>query len=197
LPEDPHLPSMKREFLSREGQKIESLDAETDYVRKMGIAAGNKKEFGTYIINDVIVEPVEGTKYSTPPSAETAHLILNSEDNTAKLVHYHTSGCSFSGEDLGTFSDVHAFSEIRVTTADGWTFSVSIKENSIRPIADDVEKEAARQKSIVKRYLSMRDGEAFDNKTDAEKDILVSRGVSQVLANAYNWSYKEKGPNGR
>ena len=48
MAEDPHLPSMTRAFLNRKGQKIESLDAETDYVRKMGIAAGNKKEFGTY-----------------------------------------------------------------------------------------------------------------------------------------------------
>ena len=146
-------------------------------------------------IDDVIIEPVEGTEYSTPPSAETERLILNSKDNTTKLVHYHPSGSSFSGEDLGTFSDVHAFSEIRATTADGWTFSMSIKPDSKRPSSEEVVYTAQLADSQLNSVLmpKVRAKEI----TMAEKRVLSSRGICQILKKKYNWEYEEIPPNGK
>ena len=192
FPEDPHLPSMEREYTSRGGQKVESLDTETDYVRRMGMAAGNTREYGTYIIDDVIIEPVRGTKSSSDPSAETEKLILNASDNSARLVHFHTSGCSFGPEDLGTFGSISAFSEFRVTNAGGITFSMQRNNDSIITERNIIEKKYAELVPRVTKMLKEREDMNFNMLSEQKKDILVSRGVSQALAHSFRWDYKEK-----
>ena len=193
-PEDPNLPAMTRAFLGREGQKLMSFDAETDYVRKMGIAAGNKREFGTYIIDDVIIEPVKGKSNSCSPSLETERILLKAKENSAKMVHYHPSGYSFGPEDLLSFSNVPAFSEMRITTADGNIFIMRTLPKSIHPDSNTITRDYTMYQSFFNgvHMPKTRKGMTWD---EARRN--VSRDICKKLGVLYNWDYVEVISHGR
>jgi len=190
MPEHQNLPEMIKNFINRVGQEVLSLDSETDYVRDMGIAAGNKIEFGTMILNNTILEAAQGKADYIEFKPETESKVFKAANNSVVLIHYHPSGSSFGQEDLGTFGSVQAFSEIRVTTADGKVFRIMRKPDSkIIKSYDTIEKEYIRQTDRVTEILSKRKG--WNGLSKAEQDILISRGVSRILAVNYNWDYKE------
>ncbi|MDR2952902.1 MAG: minor capsid protein [Treponema sp.] len=189
--ESPNLGVMVKEFGSREGQKIDSLVAETIYVRNMGIAAGNKIEFGTFIQDGIIMQFVKGKSDHVPISPALGKKILKAPDNSVVMIHFHPSGSSFSEEDIATFGSIKAFSELRITTASGITFTIKRKSDSLFEKAEKIKDLYEEQMLKVKDILQKRKDIKFDSLTEQEKGILVSRGVSKLLAVKYRWEYKE------
>jgi SPP1 gp7 family putative phage head morphogenesis protein len=190
-PEAPNLDELVKEFENREGQEVKSIPAETEYIRDMGIAAGNKIEFGTFIQNGVIMQAIKGVSDHVPVSFELETKILKAPDNSVVMIHFHPSGSSLGKEDVGTFGSVRAFSEFHATTATEKTFSMLRKSDSIYEEAVVIENEYRKQIPKVEETLQNKDGLNFDALPKKEQDIIVSRGVCQLLAKKYHWDYRE------
>jgi SPP1 gp7 family putative phage head morphogenesis protein len=196
FPQDPNFSKMSKEFLERDGQQVESITAETDYVRRMGEAAGNVREYATIVQGDgTIMKSLRGKARYVPIPDDIDYKIRHSPDDSVTLIHYHTSGCSLSPDDLGSFSEVRAFHEIRVATPRGSTFVMSIKEGSEHPTAERIKADAVDYKPGIDDILMPQ--YRRERWTMAEKERQESRALCQILAKKYNWDYREIKPNGK
>ena len=161
----------------------------------MDISGGNRREYATIIHDGKILKSIKGTKTHTPISSELEKIIFGLPDYAAQFIHYHTSGCSFSAEDIMTLYDVRAFSEMRVATPSGWIFKMETTEKTIFPDREKLLKQIneVREKSNIKLMPMVRRKEI----TLTQKRILESRWICQVIKNKYNWGYQEVPPDGR
>jgi hypothetical protein len=179
------LPRMTREFLSRNGQKINSLDEETNYVMNMGKAGGNTREYATFIQGNNILKSIRGKSTETPISDSFEKQLFYATENSIKFIHFHPSGCSFSLDDIITFSEVRAFSEMRITTSKGLVFKMSIKDGSVRPLGDDIKKDILQLSPKINTILMPK--VRAKELTMAEQKVWASRWLSQLISNKYNW----------
>ena len=180
------------EFLDRKGQNIQSLEAEIDYVRRVGIAANNTKEFGSFVSDDgTIIDAIEGTKYETPLSEllikKLQEFEANGKIDSVTFIHYHTSGCSFSFADLNTMCGLRAIKTMELTTMNNETYSMTIGTGTI-PDEELLKKEwRICTKAIEKKLKS---DIKYSMMSDNDIDILKSQELSRILAGIHVWTWR-------
>jgi len=179
------------EFLNRKGQKVESLEAEIDYVRRVGIAANNTKEFGSFVGADgTIIDAIEGTKYETPIESVVEKLKKLEADgkiDSVTFIHYHTSGCSFSFEDLNAMCGLRAIKTMELTTMNNGTYSMAISTGKVPN-----EERLTKDWNIIKKAIGkkLKSDIKYSMMSDNDKDILISRELSRILAGIYSWAWR-------
>jgi hypothetical protein len=201
-PEDviPHVPDDgDREyintFLDREGQKVESLEKEAEYVMNVGIKAGNNREFASIVSTDgTIIKTIEGTAREIPMTDSFINELKNMKPDSIYLIHFHTSGCSFSPEDLNALCGLPSIRQMQILTASRTLYKMKIPKNAIIPEeAPFLRSCEVLIKAMKEKYEpKIRSGEM----TKSRRDILISRELSTILKNRYHWIYDMEELNG-
>jgi L-cystine transport system permease protein len=180
------------EFLNRKGQKVVSIESEIDYVKQVGIAANNTKEFGRFIDGDgTILDVIEGTANETPLSDDLISKLKELENNgkidTVIFTHYHPSGCSFSFDDLNTMCGLRAIKEMNLPTNNYGTYSMAINSGEV-PSEKRLTDEWNTYKKAIENEL--KSNQKYSIYNDMEKDIITSRELSRILASLHTWTWR-------
>jgi hypothetical protein len=179
------------EFLNRRGQKIESLEAEIDYVKRVGIAANNTKEFGSLVSTDgTIIDVIEGTKSETPLSdvliKKLQELEANGKVDCFNFIHYHTSGCSFSFADLNAMCGLRAIKEMELATMDNGIYKMAIGGGRV-PTQERLTQEWYACKEAIEKKI--KSDIMYSTMNAHDIDILTSRELSRILAGIHGWTW--------
>jgi hypothetical protein len=175
--------------LSREGQKIDSLEQEIYFVKSVGLAANNTKEFASIVSrNGTIIKTIEGLPREIPMTDEFIEKLRNMAKDSLYFIHYHTSGCSFSFDDLNTLCGLRSIHQMIITTPAGKIYKM-IASGDIIPSYELLLDEWTILKNAIEKKL---DKLVFSGKmTIAQRDIETSRELSRILKGRYEWRYNE------
>jgi hypothetical protein len=180
-----------KQFMSRDGEKIISIDDEIKKVRQVGIAANNSEEFGTiFDKNGVILKVLRGDKN------DKNHLYVPSEiDDIIKkgpitnytLIHYHISGGSFSLDDLQTLLTYKEFSAFYVTTKSGSRYRMAL--GNTKMTLSELDEYWMKFYAAIEKKLEPDIKSGILTKNYGK--IIISRELSRILKNKFEWDYEE------
>jgi hypothetical protein len=187
-PGDPGRDLIKK-FLSRDGQKIESLAQEIDFVKSVGITANNTKEFASIVSrNGTIIKTIEGLQREIPMTNKFIDKLRNMPTDSLYFIHYHTSGCSFSGDDANSLCGLRSIYQMIVTVPGDEVYKLQVS-GGIIPSELRLMAEWEILKNAIEKKL---DKLVFSGKiTIAQRDIVKSREICRIMQERYKWGYQD------
>jgi hypothetical protein len=175
--------------LSREGQKADSLEQEINFVKSVGLAANNTKEFASIISrNGTIIKTIEGLPAEIPMDDSFIDKLRNMPTDSLYFIHYHTSGSSFSGADANSLCGLRSIYQMIVTVPGADVYKLQVSGGIIPGDKKLLAEWKILQDAIEKKLNKL----VFSGKmTIAQRDIVTSREICRIMERRYNWRYQD------